>query len=104
MRRIDAILLALLFFGVGGLSYWSLRGLGLQDITAGIWSQLVLVAALLTWLASYGVRAFTKTMTLDRQIEAYKTAYWQRQWEKLSPEERAQILAETQAERPQDPK
>jgi SNF family Na+-dependent transporter len=50
------------------------------------------------WLLTYAVRAITQNMTYNRQIEEYKTAVLKKQWESLSPEEQAKILAELDQE------
>lgn len=99
MRRIDAIAIALAFFLVGGLTYVGLQWLGVGEMNAGIWSQVVLIAALLVWLGSYLLRVVTKNMTYDRQVENYKTAVLKKRLEEMSPEEIAQLQAEVAAEK-----
>jgi hypothetical protein len=99
MRRIDAIALTLAFFLLGGLAYVGLQWLGVAKMNAGIWSQVVLVAALLMWLGSYLLRVVTKNMTYDQQLENYKTAVFKKRLEEMSPEEIAHLQAEVAAEK-----
>ncbi|MDA0267097.1 MAG: DUF3007 family protein, partial [Cyanobacteria bacterium] len=47
MRRIDVIGMGLGVFAVGGLSYLGLRVLGLDNLSAGIWSQVLFVGGIL---------------------------------------------------------
>ncbi len=94
MRRIDAILIALVFFLLGGMTYVVLQVLGLKSETAGIWSQAMLVFGLLGWLSTYLFRVATGTMTLNKQIEDYKTAVLQRRLEEMTPEELAELQSE----------
>ncbi|WP_019499522.1 DUF3007 family protein [Pseudanabaena sp. PCC 6802] len=99
MRRIDAIALTLVFFLLGGLAYIVLQWLGIGKMNAGIWSQVVLITALLVWLGSYLLRVVTKNMTYDQQLENYKTAVLKKRLEEMSPEEIARLQAEVAAEK-----
>jgi hypothetical protein len=99
MRRIDAITLTLAFFLLGGLAYVGLQWLGVSQMNAGVWSQVVLVTVLVGWLVSYLLRVVTKNMTYDRQLENYKTAVFKKRLEEMSPEEIAQLQAEVAAEK-----
>lgn len=98
MRRIDAIAIVLAFFLFGGSAYFGLQLFGIGELNAGIWSQVVLVGALLAWLCTYALRVVTKNMTYDQQLEAYKTAVLKKRLEEMSPEELAQLQAEVAAE------
>ncbi|TVQ52721.1 MAG: DUF3007 family protein [Spirulina sp. DLM2.Bin59] len=98
MRRIDAIALTLLVFLSGGLIYLLFRGIGVDNLTAGIWSQALLVAGLMVWLGTYIFRAATKGMTLNTQIQDYKEAVLRKRLEELTPEELAQLQAEIAAD------
>ncbi|MFN7714519.1 MAG: DUF3007 family protein [Pseudanabaenaceae cyanobacterium] len=98
MRRIDAILITLGLFATGGILFGVFRISGASDINAGIWSQAVFLLVVIGWLLTYAVRAITQNMTYNRQIEEYKTAVLKKQWESLSPEEQAKILAELDQE------
>ena len=98
MRRIDAILVTLGLFAAGGLLFWGFRAAGANEIDAGVWSQAVFLLLVLGWLLTYAVRAVTQNMTYNRQLEEYKTEVLKKQWESLSPEEQAKILAELDQE------
>ena len=60
MRRIDAIGVTLGVFAAGGLAYVALKVAGLDNLEAGIWSQLLLVGGLIGWLLSYVFRVMGK--------------------------------------------
>jgi hypothetical protein len=98
MRRIDAIVITFAFFLLGGLVYVGLQFLGISDLSAGIWSQVVLVVALLGWSISYLGRVVTKNMTYDQQLKDYKTALLKQRLAEMSSEEIAQLQAEVAAE------
>jgi hypothetical protein len=94
MRRIDALLITLAFFLFGAMSYGSLRVFGLNPQTAGIWSQVIVLFGLLGWLSTYIFRVATGNMTLNQQIEDYKTAVLQKRLEEMTPEELAELQSE----------
>lgn len=99
MRRIDVIGITLGVFVAGGLAYLLLQFAGLDSINAGIWSQLLLVAGLIGWLATYLFRAVTQGMTYSQQLKDYKEAVLQKQLDELTPEELARIQAEIEQEK-----
>ncbi|MDX1976842.1 MAG: DUF3007 family protein [Pseudanabaenaceae cyanobacterium bins.68] len=99
MRRIDAILICVACFGGGGLIYLGFKALGVGDLNAGIWSQVVLVLGLIGWVASYGLRAITHNMTYDQQLKDYKDAVLQKRLTEMSPTELAELIAEVEQER-----
>ncbi|AFY65096.1 DUF3007 family protein [Geitlerinema sp. PCC 7407] len=103
MRRIDVLLIGVGVFALGGGAYVLLKVLGLEATDAGIWSQVILVLALLGWLASYLFRAVTQQMTYNRQVQDYKDAVLQKQLEELSPEELAALQAQIEAEETRSP-
>lgn len=99
MRRLDVILIGLgLLLGTGGL-YLAFQWIGIDGIDAGIWTQTILVIGLLGWLATYGFRAFTKTMTYNQQLKDYEDAFLQKRLDEMSPEELAQLQAEIEQEK-----
>lgn len=98
MRRIDAIAIALVVFLGGGLVYLVLQGTGLDGISAGIWTQVLLVVGLLVWASTYLLRVLTKNMTYNQQLEDYKEAVLQKRLEAMSPEELAKLQAEIEQE------
>ncbi len=91
MRRLDAIGIAFGVFVAGGLVYLLLQGLGLDGISAGIWSQALLVGGLIGWAASYIARVLRQDMTLNQQLRDYREAVLQKRLEELSPEELARL-------------
>ncbi|MEL6776778.1 MAG: DUF3007 family protein [Cyanobacteria bacterium J06597_16] len=99
MRRIDVIGIGIGVFAAGGLLYLVFAFAGLDGLSAGIWSQVVLVAGLLGWTATYLSRALGKKMTYFQQLEDYENAVLQKRLEEMSPEEIAQLQAEVEAER-----
>lgn len=98
MRRIDVLGIGLGVFLAGGLAYLGFQSAGLDSITAGIWSQVLLVGGLVGWLLTYLFRAVNGDMTYHQQVEDYKTAVLQKRLEELTPEELAKIQAEIEAE------
>lgn len=92
MRRIDAILIALGVFFIGGLMYFVFQIIGFTPAKAGIWSQVVLVVGLIGWVLTYLFRVFTNNMTYHKQVKEYEDAFFAKQIEKMSPEEIAQLM------------
>lgn len=98
MRRIDAIGIVFGVFILGGLAYVVLQFAGLNNLSAGIWSQVLLVAGLIGWLCSYLFRAVGNKMTYHQQREEYEKAFLQNQLDRLSPEQREKLLTEVEKE------
>jgi membrane protein implicated in regulation of membrane protease activity len=99
MRRIDVIGIGIGIFAIGGIAYLVLRQVGLDDINAGIWSQVLLVSGLLVWLLTYLARAFTQNMTLNQQLKDYEDAVLQKRLEELTPEQLEKLQAEVELEK-----
>lgn len=99
MRRVDVIGVGLGVFLAGGLVYLALNWLGLDSISAGIWSQVVLVGGLVGWLLTYLARALTQNMTYNQQLRDYEDAVLQKRLEEMSPEELAALQAELDSEK-----
>lgn len=78
-------------FLAGGGLFLAFRLAGLDGISAGIWSQAVMVGGIVGWLLSYLFRVVTHNMTLNQQIDDYETAVLQKRLEELSPEELAAL-------------
>lgn len=91
MRRIDVIAIGIGVFLAGGGLFLGFRLFGLDGISAGIWSQVVMVGGLVAWLASYLLRVTTGSMTLNQQMDDYETAVLQRRLDELSPEQLAAL-------------
>ena len=102
MRRIDVFIIGIVVFAIGGAGYLGLQLAGLDDINAGIWSQLVLVAIILGWSSTYIFRVANKNMTYDQQRKEYEDAVLQQRYDNLTPEELAQLQTEIEQERQQD--
>jgi Protein of unknown function (DUF3007) len=99
MRRIDVFIIGIVVFAIGGAGYLGLQLAGLDDINAGIWSQLILVAIVLGWSSTYIFRVATKNMTYDRQRKEYEDAVIQKRFDDLTPEQLAKLQAEIEQER-----
>jgi len=98
MRRIDAIGIGLGVFAAGGLIYITFQLVGLDNLQAGVWSQVLLVGGLVGWVATYVGRAVSQSMTYHQQRQDYEEAYFKKRLEELSPEELALIQAEIEQE------
>ncbi|WP_310481547.1 DUF3007 family protein [Chamaesiphon sp. VAR_48_metabat_403] len=99
MRRIDVFLIGIGVFAIGGAGYLGLKWAGLDNIDAGIWSQLLLVGIIFAWLSTYIFRVATKKMTYTQQLKDYKEAVLQKRLDELTPAELAKIQAEIESER-----
>ncbi|MFH7241864.1 MAG: DUF3007 family protein [Spirulina sp.] len=93
MRRIDVFGIGLGVFLAGGGLFLAFRLLGLDGISAGIWSQTVMVGGIVGWLLTYLFRVVSHKMTLNQQLDDYETAVLQKRLEELSPEELAALQA-----------
>lgn len=99
MRRIDALGITLGIFIAGGGIYLIFQLVGLDGISAGIWTQALLVVGLIGWLSTYLFRVSTKNMTYNRQLEDYEEAVLQKRLDEMTPEEIAKLQAEIEAEK-----
>ena len=99
MRRIDVIAIGIFVFAIGGAGYLGLTFVGVDNINAGIWSQLLLVGIILAWSFSYVFRVANKKMTYTQQLKDYEEAVLQKRLDELTPEELAKIQAEIEQER-----
>jgi Protein of unknown function (DUF3007) len=99
MRRIDVFIIGIVVFAIGGAGYLGLQLAGLDDLNAGIWSQLILVAIILGWSSTYIFRVANKNMTYDQQRKEYEDAVLQKRYDDLTPEELAKLQAEIEQER-----
>ena len=99
MRRIDVIFIGIVVFAIGGAGYLGLTFVGVDNINAGIWSQLLLVGIILAWSFSYVFRVATKKMTYTQQLREYEAAVLQKRLDELTPEQLAQLQAEIEQER-----
>lgn len=99
MRRVDVIVIGIGFFAAGGVLYLILQAVGLDSVNAGIWSQAILVAALVGWIITYIGRALTQTMTYNQQLKDYEDAVLQKRLEELTPEELEKLQIEVEQEK-----
>lgn len=98
MRRIDVIGIGFGIFAAGGIVYLVLQASGLDEISAGIWTQALLVGGLIGWLLTYLVRAVTHNMTYNQQLRDYEDAVLQKRLDEMTPEQLEQLQAELEAE------
>lgn len=98
MRRIDIIGIGLGIFLAGGAAYFLLQVAGLDGVTAGIWSQALLVFGLLGWVATYLFRVSTKNMTYNQQVKDYEDAVMQKRLDEMTPEEIEKLQREIEQE------
>jgi hypothetical protein len=99
MRRIDVIGIGIGVFAAGGVIYLVLRLAGLDNLNAGIWSQVIFLGGLVGWVVTYLTRAFTQNMTYNQQLENYEEAVLRRRLEEMSPEELEKLQAEVEQEK-----
>ncbi|MGK7934562.1 MAG: DUF3007 family protein [Xenococcaceae cyanobacterium] len=99
MRRIDAIGITLGILVGGGVVYVVFQVVGLDGVSAGIWTQTLLVVGLIGWVSTYLFRVSTKSMTYNQQLEDYEQAVLQKRLEEMTPEELAKLQAEVEAEK-----
>jgi Protein of unknown function (DUF3007) len=99
MRRIDALGIGFGIFVAGGVVYLILQLAGLDGLSAGIWSQVLLVSVTIGWSLTYLLRVVTKKMTYNQQLKDYEDAVLQKRLEELTPEQIEKLQAEIEAER-----
>lgn len=99
MRRIDAIGITLGILVAGGIVYVIFQVVGLDGVSAGIWTQTLLVVGLIGWVSTYLFRVSTKSMTYNQQLEDYEQSVLQKRLEEMTPEELAKLQAEVEAEK-----
>jgi len=99
MRRIDVITIGIGIFAAGGIIYLVLKLVGLDSLSAGIWSQVIFLGGLLAWVVTYLTRVLTKNMTLNQQLEDYEEAVLRKRLEEMSPEELEKLQAEVEQEK-----
>ncbi|MEA5510340.1 DUF3007 family protein [Crocosphaera sp. UHCC 0190] len=98
MRRIDVIAISLGIFVAGGVIYLFFQAVGLDNLSAGIWSQALLVAGVLGWTLTYLFRVMTKNMTYNQQLKDYEDAVLQKRLDEMTPEELEKLQKEIEQE------
>ncbi len=104
MRRIDVIGIGLGIFVAGGVIYLFLQLAGFDELSAGIWSQVILVAGLVGWTMTYLFRVLSQKMTYNQQIKDYEDAVLQKRLEEMTPEQLEQLQKEIEVEKKQSRK
>lgn len=99
MRRIDVIIIGVGVLVAGGGLYLLLQNIGFDSLSAGIWSQGVLVLGLVVWTLTYLRRVLTKDMTYHQQLKDYEDAVLEKRLAEMTPEEVAQLEAEVAQEK-----
>lgn len=99
MRRIDVIGIGVGVFAAGGLIYLFLKLAGLNNLNAGIWSQVIFLGVIIVWVLTYLTRVFSKNMTYNQQLQDYEEAVLRKRLEEMSPEELEKLQAEVEAEK-----
>ncbi|MEO0378541.1 MAG: DUF3007 family protein [Cyanobacteria bacterium P01_A01_bin.17] len=99
MRRIDVIGIGIGVFVIGGALYLGFRVAGFDDLSAGVWSQVIFVAGLLGWVLSYLFRVVTSNMTYGQQLKEYEDAVLQKRLDEMTPEQWAELQAKLDAEK-----
>lgn len=99
MRRIDAIGIGFGIFVAGGVAYLILQLAGLDGLSAGIWSQVLLISVTIGWSLTYLLRVVTKKMTYNQQLKDYEEAVLQKRLEELTPEQIERLQEEIETEK-----
>ncbi|EAZ90578.1 DUF3007 family protein [Crocosphaera chwakensis] len=98
MRRIDVIIVSLGIFVTGGIIYLVFQAIGFDGLSAGVWSQALLVVIVLGWTLSYLFRVANKDMTYNQQLKDYEDAVLQKRLEEMTPEELEKLQREIKEE------
>jgi hypothetical protein len=98
MRRIDVLGIGIGVFAIGGVLYVGLRFAGLDNLSAGIWSQVLFLGGILGWVATYLTRVVGGNMTYNQQLQDYEDAVLQKRLDEMSPEELATLQAKLEAD------
>ncbi len=101
MTRAKVIQIGLIVFLLGGIIYALFRSFGLEDLSAGIASEAILILVVLVWTGSYLFRVVNGQMTFNKQRERYRDAYDQimedklkEKFDELSEEEQMNLIKE----------
>ena len=98
MTRGKVLLIGLIVLLLGGVGYVGFDALGLEDFSAGIAAQSLLVLIVVVWTGSYLFRVVTGQMTYMDQRRRYREVYDKQEAEALQarfdalPEEEQQAL------------
>tara|TARA_Y100001968_G_scaffold171385_1_gene156778 strand:- start:57 stop:386 length:330 start_codon:yes stop_codon:yes gene_type:complete len=106
LTRAKVIQLGLSILLLGGVGYFGFRLIGLDESSAGIASEAILVLIVFIWTGSYFLRVLTGKMTFIEQRKRYRDAYEKLTTDKLkarfdsmSEEEQNLLLKEIENEK-----
>ncbi|XTZ12240.1 MAG: DUF3007 family protein [cyanobacterium endosymbiont of Rhopalodia inflata] len=94
MRRIDVITIGIAVFAAGGVAYLFFETVGFDGISAGIWSQSLLIVGLLGWTLTYLFRVMGKKMTYNQQVKDYEDAVLEKRLAAMNSEELGKLQQE----------
>ncbi|WP_267384296.1 DUF3007 family protein [Cyanobacterium sp. uoEpiScrs1] len=94
MRRIDVIAIGIAIFAVGGMAYLFFQTIGFNEISAGIWSQFLLIVGLICWTLTYLFKVMNKNMTYNRQVKNYEDAVLEKRLQAMTLEELEKLQQE----------
>ena len=106
MTRAKVFQIGLIVFLLGGFGYEVFQLLGLESISAGIATQLILILIIFAWTASYLLRVFSGNMTFMEQRKRYREAYEKltdkkikEKFDAMTEEEKIELLKTVDEER-----
>ncbi|NQV10855.1 MAG: DUF3007 family protein [Cyanobacteria bacterium] len=101
MTRGQSLLLGLGVFALGGVGYWGFQAVGMEEVSAGIAAEAVLILVVVGWTGSYLFRVVTGKMSFMEQRRQYRAGYdalteeqLQKEFDALSPGEQEKLLRE----------
>ncbi|APD49018.1 DUF3007 family protein [Synechococcus sp. CS-602] len=101
MTRGQSLLLGLGVFALGGVGYWGFQAAGMEEVSAGIAAEAVLILVVVGWTGSYLFRVVTGKMSFMEQRRQYRAGYdalteeqLQKEFDALSPGEQEKLLRE----------
>ncbi len=106
MTRANVLFFGLLTLLLGAVGYGAFRVIGLEDASAGIAAESILILIVFGWTCSYLLRVVTGKMTFNEQRKRYReeyekvtTAELERRFQSMSDEQRTTLLAELEKEK-----
>ena len=91
------LLIGLIVMMLGGAGYISLTSMGVENISAGIATQTLLIIIVIIWTGSYLFRVVTGQMTFMQQRRRYRKIYDQQSADELENKFNAMSEEEQQA-------
>ena len=106
MTRANVIQLGFVVLALGGGGYGIFRVLGLDEATAGIAAEALLILLVIGWTSSYLFRVVSGKMTFMEQRKRYRQAYdelttsqLQARFDSMSKEEQISLLKDLEGEK-----